>query len=544
MENLIKLNCGEFSIINLNNLNNNDKYKYISLFKNNKYICKKENNNFLWKIPNTTNLLNTDNVLQQTFNYSKKETILFKYQQEDVDKLLNKNRCFLFHETGTGKTIIMLSLLCKLFKPDNKCLIVVPKSIILQWLKEIQKHTNFTYSSQNNAFLKKKEEYKLDNIKDYNTSDITLITYARLRKYKEQNNEYNFIIYDEATNLKNSRAQQTRGACNLFANYKYLLTATPIQNNPLDLYSLLKILDIEQFIFGSYWDFINKYAIREKVAYVNKPIITGWQNIKELGLNIKNISLYRNKTDVADQINAIFKYILQPRYITLTPKQLKFNSLLYAEIARLNNNRQSGDEINLKEWRDKYIVLIKLLILNADSSQLLVLSNSKVKNELFSEELLNTITTDDIGEKLNEINEILSEINGKTIIFTNYSKMANLIQKELNKKYKTHLITGITKNVEDILNDFRINKNINILITTNVLKYGINLQEAENIIMFDLPWTFAEYQQIIGRLVRIGQKKIVNVFKLIALNTFDERINEIIEDKKTFDEIIKENIIK
>lgn len=506
------LNCGEFNIVNLDSLSNAEKYKTIFLFKKENFVCKRENNRFIWKIPKNQQTIST-------FSFENFKGKLFDYQKYDAEQLINRNRALLLHETGTGKTIITLASLSEIIKNDDKVLLVVPKSIILQWMKEIQKNTNFTFCDYRKNFRKFKEKMSLENYVDFENATIQIITYARLRNTDFSKTKYKVIIFDEASLLKSLRSKQHQEASKIFAEYKWLLTATPIKNKPSDAFALCQILDIEQFLFGHYGDFINNYAIKEKVPFATFPIITGWRRIDEVANKINKISFYRAKTDVAEYLKMIMDYNLQTRYIDPSVEQLRLSR-----------------QIENKTTDENALALFLMDLLQADSPKLLYQSESETRKSLDIPEDFGKM----LGGKIEEMYEILQENEGKTVIFTNYTKMAKIIQDFLNnKKIKNILISGETKNNEENIEIFKNDETINVLIATNTMKYGVNLQEAQNIIMFDLPFSYAEYEQIIGRVVRIGQNKIVNVFKLIMLNSFEVRVDEILNDKKDINFLFK-----
>jgi len=124
----------------------------------------------------------------------------------------------------------------------------------------------------------------------------------------------------------------------------------------------------------------------------------------------------------------------------------------------------------------------------------------------------------------------------KLIIFTKYARMAEIIARELSflKETNIYLITGKTPLRTKILSDFKDSSKDTILIATDCLSQGQNLQEASIIIHFDLPWTPASLEQRNGRIDRIGQTQKLRIINLVTENTFEERVLNIINEKSDY----------
>lgn len=127
----------------------------------------------------------------------------------------------------------------------------------------------------------------------------------------------------------------------------------------------------------------------------------------------------------------------------------------------------------------------------------------------------------------------------KTIIFTEFSKMANILHREL-KIYKPLLITGDVpqEKRQDIVKLFNENNNYQILIMTSAGAYGLNLQAASSVIHYDLPWSISRVTQREDRAHRIGQNKNVVIYRMIVKNSIDEYVLNILHQKQKTAELI------
>jgi SNF2 family DNA or RNA helicase len=128
-------------------------------------------------------------------------------------------------------------------------------------------------------------------------------------------------------------------------------------------------------------------------------------------------------------------------------------------------------------------------------------------------------------------------MKNKAIIFTQFKEMAKILYREL-KEYEPLLFTGDTPQKErhEIVENFNNNKINRILIMTESGTYGLNLQRANYVIHYDLPWSIAKIEQREGRCHRIGQKKNVTIFQLIVQNTIDEYVLKVLYKKQKMSE--------
>lgn len=124
----------------------------------------------------------------------------------------------------------------------------------------------------------------------------------------------------------------------------------------------------------------------------------------------------------------------------------------------------------------------------------------------------------------------------KIIVFTKYAVMAEIIKRELGFLQQTKVLvaTGKSFNKESIIDEFKKTEQDSILIATDCLSQGVNLQCADTVINFDLPWTPAGIEQRIGRIDRIGQKQKLLIIDLIVEDSFEERVLELLRIKEGY----------
>lgn len=517
------LKTKEFLIYDLSSSKNISKSIYS--LKEAGAICKKENGTFLWYYKPAL----MENKLKFEDNYFKNGT-LFDFQIDDINSIINTNRILICHSTGLGKTLISLSALSYLNDKFNtnklKNLIIVPKSLIQNWIKEANLHTTLKITEYPNL-----------------SGDAIIMTYSRARIIADKLKTLKIfaIIYDEATALKNPKAKQTKASYLIDAKHKMLLTATPIKNSPLEIYSLMKVLDCSQYIFGSYAEFTNEFALKQFVPYLNRDIIIGYKNLDLLKSKINGMLISRNKNsiEILNQLGKKFEYVSKISYVPLNSIQQAIADTINLEIGRIINEVKSNgfveEDINknpaLMEFREKILSYYTLARITSCGINSYLSSKNKLKDEINIK--ISEQEKKKIPEKVSEILRIINDETGekeKVVVYSSFAVFANEINSILKTQgIKTHLATGETDYVNEI-NSF-IEDDSKVLIITNVGKYGINLQIASYIIISDVPQTYAEIEQIIGRVLRIGQKSIPIIYYLIS-GEIEQKIYDNVLSKK------------
>lgn len=434
----------------------------------------------------------------------KKGKKLLPYQKIDAGKMIQNQSALVANDMGTGKTPIAIFVGEYLRKNNNvkKILVLTLNVVKNQWAEEIDKFSKEAdYIVINGNASERKKQYReetLWKIMAYSTlqRDIDIIE-----------KKYDVIILDDPSVFRNWKTRTSKAINKLKAKYKYILYATPIENNLAEIYNLIRFLDFR--VLGRWDAFDKKYIER---GFFNA--ISGYKNIREFRNKIKDIIIRRTFDSV---IKGVPMAITKNKYIEIKGEQ---KELYNAEVEKMQDFLQK----NLKGKNVKKIVeaetLAKFTYLReiCDSPELI---GSTIKSA-----------------KLETLKEMVKKIiPQKVIVFTEFAKMAEIIYREIENCI---IITGNDniKQKTDKIEKFKNSTNKNILVCTDVLSYGVNLQFCHYLINFDLPFTFSEFIQRIGRERRIGQKYQVIVINFIMKNSVEERILEILNYKKKLTNII------
>ena len=430
----------------------------------------------------------------------------YKWIKANVDKGFG---VCLADDMGLGKTIQLISVILK--EKEQKALtspalVICPTTLIGNWAAEIEK---FAPSLKYSIYHGNKRELEKN-------SDIIITSYGIIRRDIEnlKNSEWSYIILDEAQNIKNPQTLQTKAIKQLKGKKRIALTGTPIENRLTELWSIFDFL-MPGFL-GEYSTFIKEYAIPiEKYNDKNK--------IESIKKAINPFLLRRVKTD-KNIIKDLPEKIIFDQYVYLTPIQTS----LYNETVEMVKDISKTSGIERKGLIFKLITSLKQICNHP--------ANYIKGNDYNSEHSGKT------KKLLDLLNEII-ENNEKAIIFTQYKEMGEILEQIIKAHLKIEPLFfhgSLNREKRDeMVKKFQTMHDYPIMILS--LKAGgtgLNLTSASHVIHFDLWWNPAVEAQATDRAYRIGQKKNVIVHRFITKNTFEEKINEIIQKKKNLNEDI------
>lgn len=449
--------------------------------------------------------------------------ILRPYQEKGLDwlyymKELGLGAC-LADDMGLGKTIQVLALLnyCK-DKKKEKSLIVVPVSLIGNWINEIDKNVPFLkycvlHASENKKLIDDGTIFE----EDY---DIYITSYGMLSKYPWITNVvWDSAILDEAQAIKNPRTKRTRIVKKLKANYKIAMTGTPIENRLSDLWSIFDFINIGLLGTSKEFSEFTKNLEKNQVDY---------RKLKHIVSPFILRRLKTDKTIISDLPNKIE----MKTYANLSKKQV----VLYNNLV---------DELKIRFESSESTIQRKGLVLSAITKfkQICNHPDQYLGGSSYSEKESGKF------ERLRDICENIYEKRERVIIFTQFREMTEPINIFLQSVFQhsglvLHGGTSVNKRKE-IVEKFQGQEYIPFMvISIKVGGVGLNLTSASHVIHFDRWWNPSVENQATDRAFRIGQMNNVVVHKFIMKGTIEEKIDLMIEDKtKLSAEIISDSQI-
>ncbi|MEG2353963.1 MAG: DEAD/DEAH box helicase [Clostridium sp.] len=393
-------------------------------------------------------------------------------------------------EMGLGKTIQAISFL--LHNKGKRTLIVAPTSLIYNWKEEIGK---FAPSLKIGIIHGKKHDRLkvLSNTSDYN---VLITTYGTLRLDLEYYKElfFEYYIIDEAQNIKNPRAKITETVKKINARVRFALTGTPIENNLSELWSIFDFI-------------IPEYLFSQKI-FEERFVDSKEKEISKLKNLIKPFILRRTKEEVAKELPS---KIEQKYIVDMTPHQRALYNGYLKEIKSIISKGHGKVEI--------FSYLTKLRQICLDPSLIIKdYTGGSCKIDFTLELIKNYI-----------------ENNRKIILFSQFTSVLDKFSRILREdKIEFFHLDGSTnpKQRLKMVNQFNNNDVKIFLISLKAGGTGLNLTSASVVIHFDPWWNPAAEDQATDRAHRIGQKNIVEVIKLVAKGTIEEKIVAMQEDKR------------
>lgn len=418
-------------------------------------------------------------------------------------------------DMGLGKTLQIIAFL--LSQKKSKSIVVVPTSVIYNWMDEFEKFAPSIRVGLVHGSKSKRDKVLRDfkrglgikieeeNLKEksYEKYDVLLTTYGTLKNDEKayENLSFDYCIIDEAQNIKNPAAQATLSVKNIKSRCNIALTGTPIENNLMELWSIF------DFVMPGY--LFTKERFRER-------FILDESNLSELKSLITPFILRRLKEDVLSELPEK----LEKKYLVeMKGKQKQLYSFYVKAIKNQLNENKSSE----KSGRDKinlFAYLTKLREICLDPS---------------------LVVPDYTGgsSKLTVVKEIVkdaSESGKKILLFSQFTSVLQKIEEDFKKEDISYLyLDGGTSAKDRVERVKKFNEDSNIKVFLISLKaggVGLNLTSASMVIHFDPWWNPAVEDQATDRAHRFGQENKVEVIKLVAKDTIEEKIVLMQEDKR------------
>ncbi|QUY40702.1 DEAD/DEAH box helicase [Acaryochloris marina] len=444
---------------------------------------------------------------------------LREYQKRGVSWLhyleqLGLNGC-LADDMGLGKTVQVIARLAQEREQTDETipptLLIAPTSVVGNWRREIQKFAPHLQSIVHHGNERAKAAKDFKAMADQNDVIITSFSLARRDSKLFDAVPWHRIVLDEAQNIKNPKAAQTKAILKLSATHRLALTGTPVENRLLDLWSIFNFLN--PGYLGKQNQFRKNFELPIQKDNNRRQSTT----LKKL---VEPFILRRLKTDKSI-IKDLPDKVEQKLYCNLTKEQA---SLYEAVVKDISTEIDEVDGIQRKG-----MILSTLLKLKQICNH---------PRQFLQDE---SDFTPERSHKLSRLTEMITEVmeEGESLlVFTQFTELGDALEKYLRQThhYTTYYIHGGTNRNkrEQMITEFQdpeTGPSVFIL-SLKAGGVGITLTKANHVFHFDRWWNPAVEDQATDRAFRIGQKKNVFVHKFVAIGTLEERIDEMIEDKK------------
>lgn len=448
------------------------------------------------------------------------------HQSEGALKILRDLNAtgLLADEVGLGKTVTAGIVLKELIERGlaKNALILTPPSLVDQWVEELKYKFNLDFKIIENETQWNSNLFaiaSLDRVKNFNP------TTKKFRHSKAHEINWDLVMVDEGHKLKDKSTVRWQFVDRIPKKRFMILTATPFQNDLIELYNLLHLL--KRGHLGTIKEFKKRFLNRGNKRHPLNP--------KELKQKLDEIMVRRKRSQT---IVKYTKRIPKVVAVELTQEEKEvYNDI--CDLLKTKYFKASGDEINGR------LIIFAILPKITSSSKSAIESLERIvlderyhqKTRELAEIILRKYRLLKKDSKIEKLVEIVQNIykedkNSKILIYTRHPTTLRYIVEKLapfNLKI-VQFLGGLDREEKTkIIKEFK--ESADILISTDTGAEGLNFQFCNNLINYDLPWNPMSVEQRIGRLDRIGQKKDMNIYSFATKDTMEEHVVDLIINK-------------
>ncbi|MBC6991833.1 DEAD/DEAH box helicase [Hymenobacter sp. BT491] len=427
-------------------------------------------------------------------------------------------------DMGLGKTVQTLALLLDRKESGESdgaaSLLVMPTSLVYNWLSEAQKFTPglriLTYTGT----------YRDKNVEQFQDYDVVLTSYGIVRLDTELLKSYAFdyVILDESQAIKNPSSTTSQAVRGLRSRHRLILTGTPVENSTMDLWSQMSF--INPGLLGSQAFFRKEFL---------KPIEKGKDEVQTRRLHalIKPFILRRHKAQVATELPDKIEHL---SYCPMTEEQAH----CYEETKSYYRNKI------LKNIEEHGTASTQFMLLQGLTKLRQIANHPRMADEGYEDE------SGKLREVIRMIKSIVSE-GHKVLVFSQFVKHLDIVRASLDERQIEYAyLDGNTRERHKEVNRFQETEELRVfLISLKAGGVGLNLTAADYVFILDPWWNPAVEAQAVDRAHRIGQLKTVFTYKFITKNTVEEKILalqnkkiQLVTDLITTDEAIIKSLTK
>ncbi len=431
-------------------------------------------------------------------------TILRDYQKEGVEWLQTlQNYQFggiLADDMGLGKTLQVIAMLHT--QKQGTSIVIAPASLLLNWQDEI---TKFAPTMKCKVVHGSKQQ-RQEIINEYKKYDVIVTSYDYIRRDIDMYSELDFyyIVLDEAQYIKNQKTKSAIAVKKVNAKHRLALTGTPIENSLAELWSIFDFLMKGYLYSYSYFQKNFEYPI------VREKDVEAQEKLKKL---ITPFVLRRTKKEVLKELpDKIEKTITVP--FNEEEKKVYFANLL--QVSKELQQQMEVDKVN------------KIEILSMLTRLRQICCEPRILYDEFK-------TPSSKLQACLDIIQTHKENNKKVLLFSSFTSVLALVEEELKKQdIKYFILTGAVSKEKrrELVHKFQNDDTTVFLISLKAGGTGLNLTAAEAVIHYDPWWNMSVQSQATDRAHRIGQKNVVQVFKMIMEDSIEQKIAQLQEEKR------------
>jgi SNF2 family DNA or RNA helicase len=473
---------------------------------------------------------------------------LYPYQSPVIQHFADRGSLLLAFAPGTGKT--NTSLACAEHLMDegyvSLCLVICPAALKFQWKEKIEQFTDSPVDVVDGTKEERSATYARIMVTQPRyviiSYDYVLLDNAFLSQLPPE-----MVILDEASAIKSFRTQRSKKIKKLFKDvpYRLALTATPIENKPEEVFSIMQFVDSS--VLGRYDLFEKAYITRSPRGWV-----TAYKNLDVLKERLGDAMVRKARADV--DVSPYLPAVDASSWLVPLDKKL---ARVYCEIAKgmlteldkvpffsLDSKGTDAEDTPPGRLMAMHMVLEMLLchpgLIQWSADNYL---SDKPKGSEYAyltarSENLAALPVPKLEVLKAELEPILADPDSKVLIYSKYKYMLEILQKEL--PYLSVIFTGdmSAKLQDNAKKQFATSPNIRLFLSSYAGGYGLDMNMASHLINYDLPWAFGQQDQINSRHIRASSEfDVVFIRNLVVSNTIEERKMRVLERKRRISEL-------
>ena len=453
----------------------------------------------------------------------------YAHQSAYLHRFWEQKEAALFADMGTGKSFMLINNMCMLYDNGhiNAALIIAPKGVYRNWAElELPKHIpdHVTWSvALWNPQPSKVQKVALDRIFDIDDKlhilvmNVEAFSSEKGKKFAERFllGHTTLMAVDESTTIKSPTAQRTKNIYKLgrLANYRRILTGSPVTKSPLDLYTQCAFLNLDLLGFASYYAFQSRYAVmvRRNMGTRDFSQIVGYRRLDELNEKLQPFAFRVTKEECIDLPPKVYVR----REVPLTEEQGKaYEEMKKMALTLLDNGALTTTTTALTQILRLHQICCGHL--RTDDGEVHTLKNNRI----------------------DALMECIEETSGKAIIWASYTHDILAIYQALSKAYgggsaATYYGATDSEERQKIVTKFQDpDSDLRFFIgQPKTGGYGLTLTAASTMVYYSNSYDLEIRLQSEDRAHRIGQTKSVTYIDLISPKTIDEKIVEALRGK-------------
>jgi len=477
---------------------------------------------------------------------------LWPYQQEAVERMVDRGQMLLGMVMGAGKTPTTLGAIEELHGQGDidRCLVVVPASLKFQWNAEIGKFTDGSRVVIDGTKSKRAQQWKVSRNARY-----VIVNAETLINDVELMGDFQAMVIDESTMIKNRAAKRSKLLKKIGKTipFRYALTGQPIENRPEELFSIMEFVDKD--VLGDFRTFDRTFIVRDSWGKAVR-----YRNLDKMFKTMQECMVRKTREDIQDQLPNIIHQTIPVQFDA--PGAALYRTItndLLAQISEAMSKGKGGFNLwshyNSADGDDSQgqimsrLTVLRMLCDNpalieqssADFADTNVNAGSEYAHSLYSRGLLSPLrTAPKLDACVDYIQAVLDEDpKNKVVLFSFFKKNLRLIQERTKEMADSVLFMGgMTAPERDAAKQtFANDPNCRIFLSSDAGGYGVDLPMANYLISYDLPWSSGKLEQREARIIRLSsQFPHVTIATFVMKGSIEERQYEMLQVKKSINE--------